>query len=86
MTAMPYGVAEKHGLEAKASPRRAGGSRPAARAKAPAQPRRFLFLRSPFGPFFARVASGLEAQGAEVRKIKVRAIDRMQTMRKPAGI
>jgi capsular polysaccharide export protein len=66
MTAMPYGVADDEALDVRVS----AGARIArnGRAKAAGE-RHYLFLRGPFGSFFADIAASLTARGLKVSKV-----------------
>jgi capsular polysaccharide export protein len=66
MTAMPYGVADDEKLDVRAG---RGRARPSQRARPEARERHFLFLRGPFGAFFADIAASLKARGLKVSKV-----------------
>jgi capsular polysaccharide export protein len=66
MTAMPYGVADDEAPDIRLSP----GARRARRADgAHVGERRYLFLRGPFGGFFADIAASLRSRGLQVSKV-----------------
>ena len=69
MTSALHGVSGDRGVEGYALRRRPRVYRRATVVPTPARERHFLFLRGPFGSFFAQVADELGAAGLRVSKI-----------------
>ena len=69
MTAMPFGVAGDDGVEGLAVSRRSRPLRHPSETTPSCGDRHYLFMRGPFGGFFARIAERLEAEGARISKI-----------------
>jgi capsular polysaccharide export protein len=69
MTALPFGVADDEDVEGRTLPRQLHDSRRRRTNAYPVRERHYLFLRGPFGRFFARVAEDLKGRGHRVSKI-----------------
>ncbi len=69
MTAAFHGVASEPDFESPAVARRARAYRRPRRVAAAEAERHFLFLRGPFGSFFAQIAERLTAGGLKVSKV-----------------
>lgn len=68
MTALPFGVADEE-VEGRTLNRRLQEDRRRGSASLNVGERHFLFLRGPFGGFFAKTAEGLRQRGHKVSKI-----------------
>lgn len=69
MTSALHGVSGDRGVEGYALRRRPRAYRRESRVASPSRERHFLFLRGPFGSFFAQVAAELDRGGLRVSKI-----------------
>jgi capsular polysaccharide export protein len=69
MTSVFHGVSGERGLEGHVLPRRRRVYRREVPASAPSRERHFLFLRGPFGSFFAQLADELTGRGFRVSKV-----------------
>src|SRR5665213_381658 len=69
MTALPFGVADDDELEGRALSQRLRDGGRKRTASFPSRERHFLFLRGPFGGFFAKVADELKVRGHRISKI-----------------
>jgi capsular polysaccharide export protein len=69
MTSVLHGVSGDRGTDSFALPRRRRAYRRESLSSGPSRERHFLFLRGPFGSFFAHIAHRLEEAGFRVSKI-----------------